>query len=90
MRFKPIGFTKSESERTQMIRKQQPPGLKHMALASTVAISAGVLTITPAAAQNQQMEQKLMAIKQLLQVYDTNVLSTQRVNQSSCRNLRNS
>jgi lipopolysaccharide export LptBFGC system permease protein LptF len=35
-----------------------------MALALTVAISAGVLVITPAAAQNQQMEQKLMAIKQ--------------------------
>src|SRR5271167_3984315 len=40
------------------------PGLKRMALALTVAISAGVLAITPAAAQNQQMEQKLMAIKQ--------------------------
>ena len=39
------------------------PGLKRMALALTVAISAGVLAITPAAAQNQQMEQKLMAIK---------------------------
>src|ERR1019366_5442385 len=38
------------------------PGLKRMALALTVAISAGVLAITPAAAQNQQMEQKLMAI----------------------------
>src|SRR5580700_10531463 len=35
-----------------------------MALALTVAISAGVLTITPAAAQNRQMEQKLMAIKE--------------------------
>ncbi len=34
-----------------------------MALALTVAISAGVLAITPATAQNQQMEQKLMAIK---------------------------
>jgi hypothetical protein len=40
------------------------PGLKRMALALTVAISAGVFAITPAAAQNQQMEQKLMAIKQ--------------------------
>jgi hypothetical protein len=40
-----------------------------MALALTVAISAGVLAITPAAAQNQQMEQKLMAIKQ---AQDTN------------------
>src|ERR1017187_10232767 len=40
------------------------PGLKRMALALTVAISAGVLAITPAAAQSQQMEQKLMAIKQ--------------------------
>src|ERR1022692_67841 len=39
------------------------PGLKRMALALTVAISAGVLAITPAAAQNPQMEQKLMAIK---------------------------
>src|ERR1039458_6463201 len=39
------------------------PGLKRMALALTVAISAGVLAITPAAAQSQQMEQKLMAIK---------------------------
>ena len=39
------------------------PGLKRMALALTVAISAGVLAIAPAAAQNQQMEQKLMAIK---------------------------
>ena len=45
------------------------PGLKRMALALTVAISAGVLAITPAAAQNQQMEQKLMAIKQ---AQDTN------------------
>jgi hypothetical protein len=34
-----------------------------MALAVTVAISAGVLSITPAAAQSPQMEQKLMAIK---------------------------
>ena len=34
-----------------------------MTLAVTVAVSAGVLSITPAAAQNQQMEQKLMAIK---------------------------
>src|ERR1039457_5228821 len=39
------------------------PGLKRMALALTVAISAGVLAITAAAAQNQQMKQKLMAIK---------------------------
>ena len=38
-----------------------------MALALTVAISAGMLAITPAAAQNQQMEQKLMAIKQAQQ-----------------------
>lgn len=43
---------------------QITPGLKRMALALTVAISAGVLAITPATAQNQQMEQKLMAIKQ--------------------------
>src|SRR5208337_4399323 len=40
------------------------PGLKRMALALTVAISAGLLAITPAAAQNQQMADKLMAIKQ--------------------------
>ena len=40
------------------------PGLKRMALALTVAISAGVFSITPAMAQNQQMEEKLMAIKQ--------------------------
>jgi len=39
------------------------PGLKRMALVLTVAVSAGVLAITPAAAQSQQMEQKLMAIK---------------------------
>ena len=44
-------------------------GLKRLALALTVAISAGVLAITPAAAQNQLMEQKLMAIKQ---AQDTN------------------
>ena len=43
---------------------QTTPGLKRMALALTVAISAGVFSITPAMAQNQQMEQKLMAIKQ--------------------------
>ena len=35
-----------------------------MALALAVVIIAGVLSVTPAAAQNQQMEQKLMAIKQ--------------------------
>src|SRR5271165_5584314 len=40
------------------------PGLKRMALALTVAISAGLLATTPAQAQSQQMEQKLMAIKQ--------------------------
>ena len=40
------------------------PGLKRMALALTFAISAGVLAITPAMAQSQQMEEKLMAIKQ--------------------------
>src|SRR5664279_6119392 len=39
------------------------PGLKRMALVLIVAISAGVFAITPATAQNQQMEQKLMAIK---------------------------
>ena len=37
--------------------------LKRIALAMAVAISAGALAITPAMAQNQQMEQKLMAIK---------------------------
>jgi hypothetical protein len=42
---------------------QLTPGLKRMALALTVAISAGVFAITPAMAQNPQMEQKLMAIK---------------------------
>jgi hypothetical protein len=40
------------------------PGLKRMALALTFAISAAVHAITPAMAQSQQMEQKLMAIKQ--------------------------
>jgi hypothetical protein len=39
------------------------PGLKRMALALTVAIAAGVLAITPAAAQSPQMADKLMAIK---------------------------
>ena len=39
-------------------------GLKRIALALTVAISAGVFAATPAIAQSQQMEQKLMAIKQ--------------------------
>jgi hypothetical protein len=34
-----------------------------MAVALTVAISAGMFSITPAIAQNQQMEQKLTAIK---------------------------
>jgi len=38
-------------------------GLKRMALALTVAISAGVFAVTPAVAQNQQMVDKLMAIK---------------------------
>ena len=43
---------------------QKPtPGLKRVALAFALAISAGVFAITPAMAQNQQMEQKLMAIK---------------------------
>src|SRR5271165_6666031 len=40
------------------------PGLKRMALALTVAISAGLLSTTPAMAQSQQMVDKLMAIKQ--------------------------
>jgi len=39
------------------------PGKKRIALALSVAISAGMVAITPAAAQSQQMEQKLMAIK---------------------------
>ena len=34
-----------------------------MAIALTVAIAAGIFSITPAIAQNQQMEQKLTAIK---------------------------
>jgi len=38
-------------------------GKKRIALALSVAISAGMVAITPAAAQSQQMEQKLMAIK---------------------------
>ena len=43
---------------------QRPnPRLKRIALAMAVAISAGALAIAPAMAQNQQMEQKLMAIK---------------------------
>src|SRR5271165_7268739 len=40
------------------------PGLKRMALALTVVISAGVLSTAPATAQNPQMADKLMAIKQ--------------------------
>jgi hypothetical protein len=39
------------------------PAAKRMALALAVAVSAGVFAITPAAGQNQQMEEKLMAIK---------------------------
>ena len=42
---------------------QITPALKRMALALTVAISAGVVAITPAVAQNQQMADKLIAIK---------------------------
>src|SRR3974390_500819 len=42
---------------------QPHPGLKPVALVWTVAISAGVFAIVPAAAQNQQMLDKLMAIK---------------------------
>ncbi len=45
-----------------MIRTETPR-LKRMALAVTIAISAGVFAITPAMAQNQQMVDKLMAIK---------------------------
>src|SRR5271169_3285612 len=41
----------------------QTKGLKRMALALTVAISVGVLAITPAVAQSSQMVDKLMAIK---------------------------
>ncbi len=40
------------------------PRLKHVVLALAVAISGGVLSTTPAAAQNPQMADKLMAIKQ--------------------------
>ncbi len=39
------------------------PAIKRMALVLTVAISAGMLAITPAAAQSTQMVDKLMAIK---------------------------
>jgi len=42
---------------------QRHPGLKRVALVLTVAISAGVFAITPVAAQNQQLLDKLMAIK---------------------------
>jgi len=42
---------------------QLTPGLKRMALALTVAVSAGVCSIAPARAQNQQMADKLIAIK---------------------------
>ena len=38
--------------------------LKRKAFALTIAISAGLLSTVPAAAQNPQMEQKVMAIKQ--------------------------
>jgi hypothetical protein len=43
--------------------RQLTPGLRRTAVALTVAISAGIFSITPAIAQNQQMEQKLTAIK---------------------------
>ena len=39
------------------------PGMKRMALAMIVAVSAGVLSIAPAMAQNPPMLDKLMAIK---------------------------
>ena len=39
------------------------PASKRIALALAFAVSAGVFALTPALAQNQQMEQKLMAIK---------------------------
>src|SRR5271165_3592380 len=39
------------------------PALKRMALTLAVAISGGLFTLTPAMGQNQQMEQKLIAIK---------------------------
>ena len=39
------------------------PALKRIALALTIAISAGLLVTAPAMAQNQQMADKLMAIK---------------------------
>ena len=38
-------------------------GFKHMALGLTVAVAASLLISLPATAQSQQMEQKLMAIK---------------------------
>src|SRR5271157_6132389 len=53
----------SNRKREDKMIQASTPGLKRMALALTVAISAGVFSITPATAQNQQMEQKLMAIK---------------------------
>src|SRR5208337_1702834 len=52
-------FTRKREDK--MIQRLTP-GFKRMALALTVAISAGLLS-TAASAQNQQMEQKLMAIK---------------------------
>jgi len=39
------------------------PDCRRLAVALTFAVSAGLLSIAPAAAQNSQMEQKLMAIK---------------------------
>src|SRR3974390_1149978 len=42
---------------------QRHPGPKRVARVLTVAISAGVFAITPVAAQNQQLLDKLMAIK---------------------------
>ena len=41
-----------------------PPGLKHTALALAVVSASGIFAITPSFAQNPQMEQKLMAIKE--------------------------
>ncbi len=40
------------------------PGFKRVALALAAAISSAVLATTPASAQSQHMERKLMAIKQ--------------------------
>ena len=45
------------------MKQARTPRLNSMALAWIIAISAGVFAIMPAMAQNQQMADKLMAIK---------------------------